>query len=51
VYLNYPIAEKIFSFFKILCDASCETGVPFHNISCVIDTGITLEVNLNKETF
>ncbi|CAF0759451.1 unnamed protein product [Rotaria sordida] len=27
----------------ILCDASCETGVPFRNISCVIDTGITLE--------
>ncbi|CAF5115399.1 unnamed protein product, partial [Rotaria sp. Silwood1] len=27
----------------ILCDASCEIGVPFRNISCVIDTGITLE--------
>ncbi|CAF0814360.1 unnamed protein product [Adineta ricciae] len=27
----------------ILCDANCETGVPFRNICCVIDTGITLE--------
>ncbi|CAF0945614.1 unnamed protein product [Adineta steineri] len=27
----------------ILCDANCETGIPFRNITCVIDTGITLE--------
>ncbi len=38
--------KKNLFFLKILCDASCETGVPFRNISCVIDTGITLEVNL-----
>lgn len=31
--------------FQILCDAHCETGVPFRNINCVIDTGITLEVD------
>jgi len=29
--------------FKILCDANCETGVPFHTINSIIDTGIVFE--------
>lgn len=27
----------------ILCDANCETGVPFHTINFIIDTGIAFE--------
>ncbi|CAF3326176.1 unnamed protein product [Rotaria socialis] len=40
---SWPFINNDRSRLLILCDASCETGVPFRNICCVIDTGITLE--------
>lgn len=40
--------RKSFCFLQILCDKSCETDLPFLNIGCVIDTGITSEVSQNE---